>query len=88
MRKRPYSYNDINGIISFLATQGNSKRSYEANRIKITSTGQINGRGPYRNEEITINLPAGVNANNIKWLSLWCELFKINFGDVEFSVPS
>ena len=71
-----------------VATEGNNKRAYEANRKIIRSTGALNGRGPYRGQQITINLPAGVDANNIKWLSVWCELFNINFGDVEFSVPS
>jgi len=59
----------------------------EANRIPLTSTGPLNGR-PHNNEEIIINLPANLNANDIKWLSLWCNIFKIDFGSVEFSVPS
>ena len=73
---------------SIIATEGNSRRSYEANRKIIRSSGPLNDKGPYRGTEITINLPAGVDANKIKWLSVWCELFNINFGDVEFSVPS
>merc|ERR1712179_230692 len=75
-------------VYFWYATEGNNKRAYEANRKIIRSTGALNGRGPYRGQQITINLPAGVDANNIKWLSVWCELFNINFGDVEFSVPS
>jgi len=64
-----------------------TQRPYQANRIPLTSTGPLNGR-PHNNEDIIINLPANLNANDIKWLSLWCNIFKIDFGSVEFSVPS
>ena len=68
--------------IFLLATE----RPYQANRKPIFSTGPISGRGAYNGQEITLNLP--VDANQIKWLSLWCENFKLDFGSVEFSVPS
>jgi len=63
-----------------------TERPYRANRQKIGSTGPISGRGAYNGQEITINLP--VDANKIKWLSLWCDIFELDFGSVEFSVPS
>merc|ERR1712218_94980 len=74
-------------VYFWYATEGNNRREYEANRQVIRSE-PLNGKGPYRSQDITITLPAGVDARNIKWLSVWCELFNINFGDVEFSVPS
>ena len=40
--------------------------------------------GPYDGEDITLTLPGDMSSDNIKWLSVWCREFGINFGDVEF----
>ncbi|CAH0777887.1 unnamed protein product, partial [Bemisia tabaci] len=37
----------------------------------------------YRNEHVTVTLPDGKTLNNIKWFSVWCDEFAVNFGDVK-----
>ncbi|GLV32775.1 skeletor [Carabus blaptoides fortunei] len=37
----------------------------------------------YRKKSVTITLPDGKNLNNIKWFSVWCDEFAVNFGDVK-----
>ncbi|XP_017786521.1 PREDICTED: protein Skeletor, isoforms B/C-like isoform X1 [Nicrophorus vespilloides] len=37
----------------------------------------------YRKEGVTITLPDGKTLNTIKWFSVWCEEFEVNFGDVK-----
>ncbi|XP_048506173.1 uncharacterized protein LOC105689481 isoform X2 [Athalia rosae] len=37
----------------------------------------------YRKEDITLTLPEGKTLNNIRWFSLWCDDFSVNFGDVK-----
>ena len=63
--------------------EGYDKFSYQRNRIEID--GQLDGKGEYIDENITINLPNGVDANDITWLSIWCDDFKISFGDLVFN---
>ncbi|XP_018392521.1 PREDICTED: protein Skeletor, isoforms D/E-like isoform X1 [Cyphomyrmex costatus] len=36
----------------------------------------------YRKKDITLTLPDGKTLNNIKWFSIWCDEFSVNFGDV------
>ncbi|XP_012528510.1 protein Skeletor, isoforms B/C isoform X2 [Monomorium pharaonis] len=36
----------------------------------------------YRKKDITLTLPEGKTLNNIKWFSVWCDEFSVNFGDV------
>ncbi|XP_017465678.1 PREDICTED: protein Skeletor, isoforms B/C [Rhagoletis zephyria] len=40
----------------------------------------------YRNKDVTLSLPDGKTLRDIKWFSVWCDEFAVNFGDV--SVPS
>jgi len=44
---------------------------------------RLNGR-PYNNETLTVTLPDGVTLNDFNGVSVWCELFGINFGDATF----
>ncbi|XP_077271953.1 DM13 and DOMON_DOH domain-containing protein skeletor isoform X4 [Temnothorax americanus] len=37
----------------------------------------------YRKKDITLTLPDGKTLNNIKWFSVWCDEFSVNFGDVK-----
>ncbi|KAF5269717.1 hypothetical protein FQA39_LY08640 [Lamprigera yunnana] len=37
----------------------------------------------YRKENVILTLPEGKTLNNIKWFSVWCEEFTVNFGDVK-----
>lgn len=36
----------------------------------------------YRNKDITLSLPEGKTLRDIKWFSVWCDDFSVNFGDV------
>ncbi|XP_059621426.1 protein Skeletor, isoforms B/C [Phlebotomus argentipes] len=36
----------------------------------------------YRNKDITLSLPEGKTLRDIKWFSVWCDEFTVNFGDV------
>ncbi|XP_067619850.1 protein Skeletor, isoforms B/C isoform X2 [Eurosta solidaginis] len=40
----------------------------------------------YRNKDITLSLPDGKTLRDIKWFSVWCDEFAVNFGDV--SIPN
>jgi len=35
-------------------------------------------------EEIVLTLPETLKATDIKWLSVWCRAFQVNFGDLTF----
>ncbi|KAB0794806.1 hypothetical protein PPYR_11645 [Photinus pyralis] len=37
----------------------------------------------YRKENVILTLPEGKTLNSIKWFSVWCEEFTVNFGDVK-----
>ncbi|XP_044012563.1 protein Skeletor, isoforms B/C isoform X3 [Aphidius gifuensis] len=37
----------------------------------------------YRKKGITLTLPERKTLNNIKWFSVWCDDFSVNFGDVK-----
>ncbi|XP_028176404.1 protein Skeletor, isoforms D/E-like isoform X4 [Ostrinia furnacalis] len=39
----------------------------------------------YRGEGVTISLPDGVTLRDVKWFSVWCDEYAVNFGDV--SIP-
>lgn len=36
----------------------------------------------YRKEDVTLTLPEGKTIRDIKWFSVWCDEFSVNFGDV------
>ena len=36
----------------------------------------------HHNADIVLRLPAGLKVQEMKWLSIWCRRFKVNFGDV------
>jgi hypothetical protein len=42
-------------------------------------TGQFSG-----DKDITLTLPDTLQATDIKWLSVWCRAFSVNFGDLIF----
>lgn len=73
--------------ILILALDGYDKFSYIANRIEIRTPKPLDGQGAYKNKDIRIVLPTGLDTNDITWLSVWCETFKISFGDLVFKSP-
>ena len=36
------------------------------------------------NEDIVLTLPPNLKVSDLKWLSVWCKAYRINFGDVKF----
>jgi hypothetical protein len=40
--------------------------------------------GKYNDEEVVLTLPDNLKATDIKWLSVWCRKFEVNFGDIFF----
>lgn len=36
------------------------------------------------NEQVTLRLPEGVSVGDLKWLSVWCRRFTVDFGNVMF----
>lgn len=38
----------------------------------------------FNGEEIVLTLPETLKATDIKWLSVWCRAFQVNFGDLTF----
>ena len=62
---------------------GNSRRPTNNGAFRLRdergSTGVIKR---YRNKDITLSLPEGKTLRDIKWFSVWCDEFSVNFGDV------
>lgn len=67
---------------------GNTNKPSNEGAIRLRdergSTAALTRR--YRNKDITLSLPDGKTLSNIKWFSVWCDEFAVNFGDV--SIPS
>ncbi|KAG7191126.1 hypothetical protein KM043_007157 [Ampulex compressa] len=62
---------------------GNSK-SPNGNGFRVRDEhGTTNVLKKYRKKGITLSLPDGKNLNNIRWFSVWCDEFSVNFGDVK-----
>jgi hypothetical protein len=44
-----------------------------------------------RNENVLLKLPSGMKVRDIKWLSIWCRRFTVNYGEVyisrDFDIP-
>ena len=40
--------------------------------------------GKFNGENVILTLPDNLKATNIKWLSVWCRQFGLNFGDIFF----
>ena len=37
------------------------------------------------NEDIVLTIPPHLKVSDLKWLSVWCKAYRINFGDVNFA---
>lgn len=65
---------------------GNSARPSNQGGIRIRD--ELGGTGVlkrYRHKDITLSLPDGKSLKDIRWFSVWCDEFSVNFGDV--SIP-
>eukprot|EP00095_Tigriopus_kingsejongensis_P004981 maker-scaffold96_size378025-snap-gene-2.47 protein:Tk04981 transcript:maker-scaffold96_size378025-snap-gene-2.47-mRNA-1 annotation:"domon domain-containing protein cg14681 precursor" len=75
------------GVYINIATKGNNRREWIQNR-EIVNFPSVEDNTPieraFNNERLIIQLPSGVQADDIKWLSVWCEIFGVSFGEVNF----
>ncbi|XP_029163979.1 protein Skeletor, isoforms B/C isoform X2 [Nylanderia fulva] len=62
---------------------GNSKGPGNGGFRVRDERGTTNVLKRYRKKDITLTLPDGKTLNNIKWFSVWCDEFSVNFGDVK-----
>jgi len=66
-------------VYFYLGTDGGYSPSQGGRQIGPKLNGRI-----YDNETITLTLPADVTLNDFNGISVWCELFFVNFGDATF----
>eukprot|EP00090_Calanus_glacialis_P021563 TRINITY_DN3325_c0_g1_i2.p1 TRINITY_DN3325_c0_g1~~TRINITY_DN3325_c0_g1_i2.p1 ORF type:complete len:141 (-),score=35.36 TRINITY_DN3325_c0_g1_i2:93-515(-) len=77
------------GVYINVATKGRNLRSYAKNRIDVPYPSGSEGE-PIEDEytgdgQLVIDLKqVGVKARDIKWLSVWCTVFEMSFGHLEF----
>ncbi|XP_017874479.1 PREDICTED: protein Skeletor, isoforms B/C [Drosophila arizonae] len=57
-----------------------------ASRLRDERGGTASLTRRYRNKDITLSLPEGKTLRDVKWFSVWCDEFAVNFGDV--AIPS
>ena len=46
--------------------------------------GSTDELGAYTGKNIVLTLPGGKTLRNVKWISVWCRAFDVNFGEVTF----
>ncbi|XP_053975780.1 protein Skeletor, isoforms B/C isoform X3 [Hylaeus volcanicus] len=60
-----------------------TSKSPNGNGIRLRDeNGSTDTLKRYRRKDITLTLPDGKTLNNIKWFSVWCDEYAVNFGDV------
>jgi len=73
---KPDTVDTADTVIITYPSDGKSY-SYEDENVPIL-------KRAFTNEEIELTLPGGLKPKEIKWLSVWCRKFKVNFGDIFF----
>ncbi|MEM7257530.1 MAG: DM13 domain-containing protein [Pseudomonadota bacterium] len=63
-------------VYFYLGTDGNYR-----NGIQVGSV--LNGR-TYNNETLMVSLPDNITLDDFNGISVWCDLFSVNFGDARF----
>ena len=66
-------------VFFYLGTDG----EYSGARGGILVGPQLNGR-TYEGDTIRLTLPAGVTLDDFNGVSVWCDIFSVNFGDAMF----
>lgn len=62
---------------------GNTKAPNAQGAFRIRDERGSNGvLRKYRNKDITLTLPEGKTLRDIKWFSVWCDEFSVDFGNV------
>jgi len=77
------------GVYINVATKGRNLKGYAKNRIDVPYPSGSEGE-PIEDQytgdgQLVIDLKqVGVKARDVKWLSVWCTVFEMSFGHVEF----
>lgn len=62
---------------------GNTRTPSNTGGFRIRDERGSNGvLKKYRNKDITLTLPEGKTLRDIKWFSVWCDEFSVDFGNV------
>nr|QUP51775.1 knickkopf 3 [Locusta migratoria] len=78
---RDFSYDGEGPAAFFWAGDTKSPSSYG---FKVNDEkGTTNVLSRYRKKHITVTLPDNKTLRDIKWFSVWCDEFAVNFGDVK-----
>jgi hypothetical protein len=77
------------GVYINVATKGRNFRGYAKNRIDVPYPSGSEGEpieDKYTGDgQLVIDLKqVGVKARDVKWLSVWCTVFEMSFGHLEF----
>merc|ERR1712026_496270 len=77
------------GVYINVATKGRNLKGYAKNRIDVPYPSGSQGEpieDKYTGDgQLIIDLKqVGVKARDVKWLSVWCTVFEMSFGHVEF----
>ena len=71
-----------------IATEGRNLKGYENNRIGVPYPSGADGEHIKKYDgdgQLVINMKqVGVKVRNIKWLSIWCSIYQLSLGHVEF----
>ncbi|XP_068237883.1 protein Skeletor, isoforms B/C isoform X1 [Palaemon carinicauda] len=81
---RGFSYDGTAPDAFFYA--GSSGRPSDAGFIIPDENGGVKPLGRYRNKDVTLTLPDGKTFKDIRWISIWCRAFAIDFGSI--AVPT
>jgi len=68
---------------------GNPKNTEDASTYILSEEGNYEYRdqsapilGAYDGKDVTLTIPEGWKMNDIKWLSVWCRQFSVDFGNL------
>ncbi|XP_014242209.2 protein Skeletor, isoforms B/C [Cimex lectularius] len=78
---RDFTYDGAGPAAFFYA--GNSKTVGPGGFRVRDETGSERVLKSYNKKHITVTLPDGKTLNNIKWFSVWCDEFQVNFGSIQ-----
>lgn len=81
--------NDGFGVYINVATKGRNKKQWAKNRIDVPypsgTTGEPIEKFYDGTGQLLVDLKqVGVKAREVKWLSVWCTVFDLSFGHVQF----
>ena len=81
------------GVYFQVATQGKNRKQWLQNRLTIgypdpedfgTPLDRAYGLNPDKVDWIVLRMPSDILVQDIKWMTVWCDQFRISFGEVKF----